>query len=248
MKPTIEICCGSFYDAKQAFLGGAQRVELCSALYLGGLTPSLGALRLTKEHTSLEIVAMSRPRAAGFYYQEEDFEALCQDTVLLLQNGADGVVFGCLTQAGEIHPEQTARVVELIHSHGGEAVFHRAFDCTNNLSVSAELLISLGIDRVLTSGGKKSALDGASILRELNARFGDRLQILAGGGVKAENAPALLKATGVTQLHSSCKAWLPDPTTQGQTVSYAYAPPPLEGSYEVVSAKRVAALVQAMRG
>ena len=96
MERMIEICCGSYYDAMQAYLGGAKRVELNSGLHLGGLTPSVGALKLTKKNTDLKVICMIRTRGAGFHYLPEDFETLLEDCRVLMEYGADGIVFGCL--------------------------------------------------------------------------------------------------------------------------------------------------------
>ena len=107
MEKVAEICCGGYEDALAAYHGGAKRIELNSALYLGGLTPSLGTLILTKKNTDLKVIAMVRPRGAGFCYSAADFEVMKADAELLLQNGADGIAFGCLNENGEIEENQT---------------------------------------------------------------------------------------------------------------------------------------------
>lgn len=239
----VEICCGSYYDGLQAEAGGAKRIELNSALHLGGLTPSLAELILLKQNTSLNVITMVRPRGAGFCYHSQDFEVMYADCELLLKHGADGAAFGCLQENGTIHEEQTKKLLDLIKSYKKEAVFHRAFDCVPDAGEAIERLIMLGVDRILTSGLQEKALDGAELIADLQKRYGTQIEILAGSGVNHNNAAALLKQTGVKQIHSSCKAWLPDPTTSGSNVTYAYA---LAASktddlnrYEVVSADLV---------
>lgn len=109
----VEVCCGGFYDARQAYLGGADRIELNSALHLGGLTPTVGSLILTKRNTNLKVVTMVRPRAGGFCYSDEDFEVMIMDTLFMLENGADGIAFGCLTEDGEIDVEKSKKIIHM---------------------------------------------------------------------------------------------------------------------------------------
>ncbi|MCI8602343.1 MAG: copper homeostasis protein CutC [Oscillospiraceae bacterium] len=246
MEKLLEICCGSFDDACAASAGGASRIELNSALFLGGLTPSLGTLAAVKAHLSLKVVAMVRPRGAGFCYTPGEMEVMEADGRLLMQNGADGLVFGFLDEGFEVDAEKTRRFAELAHAFGGEAVFHRAFDCVKDPDKAVETLISLGVDRVLTSGLADTAPEGAELLAALQRRYGGQIELLAGSGVTPENAPALMEKTGIMQLHSSCKDWRRDPTTAGEQVSYSYAPPPHGLDYEAVSAEKVRALRAAM--
>ncbi len=244
-KVVVEICCGSYEDALAAYRGGAKRIELNSALYLGGLTPSLGTLRLTKQNTDLKVIAMVRPRAAGFCYSDADFEVMKADAELLLDNGADGIAFGCLNKDGEIAEDQVREIMAIIKRYRGEAVFHRAFDCVADSYKAIKKLIDIGIDRILTSGGREKAVDGIELLGKLQMAYGERIQLLAGGGINAENVKELMEQTGICQVHSSCRRWIPDPTTEGEQVSYAYAEHPHRGSYEAVDEKLVKKLMDA---
>ncbi|MEG1474378.1 MAG: copper homeostasis protein CutC [Longicatena sp.] len=239
----IEICCGSYYDCLQADLGGAKRVELNSSLYMGGLTPSLGSLLLTKENTSLQVITMVRPRGAGFCYDDDDFTSMLVDAELMLVNGADGIAFGCLDAEGNIALEQTREMVELIHKYHKEAVFHRAYDCVKDPYQAMDSLISLGVERVLTSGLEPKAMDGKDLIKELQERYGNKIEILAGSGMNASNVNELMDYTHISQVHSSCKDWLRDPTTNIAKVNYAYAPTPHESDYDVVSKKLVEELM-----
>ncbi len=246
MEKVVEICCGSYEDALAAFRGGAKRIELNSALYLGGLTPSLGTLVLTKKYTDLKVITMVRPRSAGFCHSDADFAVMKADTELLMKNGADGIAFGCLDQDGRIQEEQVRQIVEIIDAYKGESVFHRAFDCVEDQYGAMEQLIGMGVCRVLTSGGRAKAMDGAARIADLQKQYGERIQILAGSGVNAENARELMEKTGIWQVHSSCKGWLCDPTTQGPDVSYSYTKHPDKNAYEVVDEALVKRLVDAI--
>ncbi len=246
MKKTVEICCGSYYDAKQAALGGAGRIELNSALMLGGLTPTLATLKMVKEELPLKVIAMVRPRGAGFCYSREDFQVMKAEARALLEHGADGIAFGCLKADATLDEEQTRAMLEIIREMGKEAVFHRAFDCTPDPYVTMERLIALGVDRVLTSGLKPKAIDGWELLKELQHRYGSRIEILAGSGVNVSNARTIMERTGVTQVHSSCKDWKTDPTTVGGQVSYSMASGELERCYDVVSAELVRKLLESI--
>lgn len=246
MEKVAEICCGGYEDALAAYHGGAKRIELNSALYLGGLTPSLGTLILTKKNTDLKVIAMVRPRGAGFCYSAADFEVMKADAELLLQNGADGIAFGCLNENGEIEENQTREMTGIIKKYHGEAVFHRAFDCVQDPCKAIEILIDIGIDRILTSGGQEKAVDGIELLAKLQKEYGERIELLAGSGMNAGNAAELMERTGIRQVHSSCRGWLPDPTTEGPQVSYAYAEPPHRKDYEAVDKNLVKKLVDAL--
>ncbi len=246
MEKIVEICCGSYEDALAAYHGGAKRIELNSALYLGGLTPSLGTLLLTKDNTDLKVIAMVRPRGAGFCYSDADFRVMKADARLLLENGADGIAFGCLTENGELDESRTREMTAVIKKHQGEAVFHRAFDCVQNPYQTIEKLIEIGIDRVLTSGGEEKAMNGIELLAGLQEMYGDKIELLAGSGINAENAKELMERTGIRQVHSSCRGWLTDRTTEGPKVSYAYAEAPHKKDYEAVNEKLVKKLVDAL--
>ena len=150
MKYTLEICAGSYYDALEACKGQADRIELNSALHLGGLTPSLASLILTKTSTDLKVICMVRPRGGGFCYGEADTQTMYADAKLLLENGADGIAFGFLNEDYTIDIPKTEHMVSIIKQYNKEAVFHRAFDCTDDPYSSIETLIKLKIDRVLT--------------------------------------------------------------------------------------------------
>lgn len=243
----VEICCGSYEDALAAWNGGAERIELNSALYLGGLTPTVGSLCLTKANTGLKVISMVRPRGAGFCYTEIETEQMFADARILMEQGSDGLAFGFLTEDGRIHSEKTSRMIQLIHAYQGEAVLHRAFDCVEEPYEAIEELIRLGADRILTSGLKETAVHGVPLLKELQERYGSQIQLLAGSGVNSKNAKALMEETGITQIHSSCRDWKEDKTTFGPSVNYCFAPAPHESAYDAVSEILVRKLVECAR-
>lgn len=247
MEKIIEVCCGSYYDCLQAEAGGATRVELNTALHLGGLTPSVGSLVLTKKHTNLKVIAMVRPRGGGFCYHDEDFETMLLDVETMLHYGADGIAFGCLDQNGNIHVEQTKKIIDMIKEKGKEVVFHRAFDCVSDPIQAIETLIHLGVDRILTSGLQPKAMQGKDMIKKLQEAYGDKIELLAGSGMNSENAREMIEYAGISQVHSSCKAWLFDPTTTTNNVSYSFASGEHENDYDVVSADAVSKLVKAVK-
>lgn len=248
MKTTVEICTGSYADCMAAFHGGAERVELNSALSVGGLTASVAVLRRVKKETTLKVICMVRPRAGGFCYDEAETKIMMEEARLLLENGADGIAFGFLHADGTVHRERTLQMSELIHSSGKEAVFHRAFDVTKDPFQAMEVLLSCKIDRLLTSGQRAKAMQGAELIAQLQDRFGDRIEILAGSGVNAQNAGELLARTGIRQVHSSCKGYRLDPTTASEHVSYAYLDDAHAMEYDVVEETLVRALIDALIG
>lgn len=208
----LEICCGSAEDAIEAASGGADRVELCSALFLGGLTPSLGSLLHAKQHAQIPVMAMNRPREAGFCYSATEFAVMERDADLLLEHGADGIVFGILNDDGTVDIERTRAFRNRIGS--GQAVFHRAFDVTPDPFRALDELIDLGITRVLTSGQKNGAPQGAALIKRLIDHAQGRIEVLPGAGIGLDNVRELVAVTGCTQIHMTAFAERHDTSTQ----------------------------------
>lgn len=201
-KITVEVCCGSVEDCIVAQKCKADRIELNYALELDGLTPSIATLRRAKELVNIPIYCMVRPRGFGFYYSEEHFQVMKMEAKDLLENGADGIVFGFLDEKGEIDQKRTMEMVQMIHPK--KAIFHKAIDYTKDLFASIEQLIECGVDRVLTSG--QGSTPNIQILRELQERYGNQIEILIGGGVREHNVEEIIKKTGVCQIHTSAKS------------------------------------------
>ena len=197
----MEICCGTASDASIAVQHGADRIELNSALELGGLTPSVGCMTATRSIVSVPVLAMIRPRAGDFCYDEIDWKTAAADAKALIQNGADGLVFGFLAQDRQIDVDRTKAMLEL--AEGRDCVFHRAFDYTPDWKKAIDTLINLGIRRVLTSGQRSCAAEGADRLAEMVSYAGAAIEILPGGGIRPDNVQSILRTTGCRQVHLS---------------------------------------------
>ncbi|MEG0841960.1 MAG: copper homeostasis protein CutC [Erysipelotrichaceae bacterium] len=222
MNNIVEICCGSYEDVIIAYKAKANRIELNSALALGGLTPSFATLIESKKSVDIPIICMVRNRGAGFNYSQSEKAIMMKDATCLLEQGADGIAFGFLNEDKTIDKEATKAMCNLIHHYHGQAVFHRAFDCAFDLKQACQDLIDCQVDRVLTSGGKVNASQGIEMINELQITFGNQIEFVAGCGVNEMNALTIIKKTGIHQVHSSCKGWLKDITTKGKEVSYAF--------------------------
>lgn len=235
MGKIAEICCGSYYDAKQAYLAGAQRVELSCGLSVGGLTPTLSTVEAVKEEFKLNVAAIVRPRGAGFTYGDEDFYIMKRECKTLAEGGADGIVFGCLTAKKTLDREKCGALLEITKKYNRDAVFHRAFDCCEDPYKMTEELIELGFDRILTSGLKERTVDGLELLADLQRLYGDKIAFITAGHITSENVKQILDATGIRQAHSSCKTYVPDPSTMGENVSYAFLSQPYSDCFCAVS-------------
>ena len=207
----FEVCVDSAEGAAAAEQGGAQRVELCSDLVEGGVTPSLGLIRVTRRLISIGLHVLIRPRGGDFVYSEGEYEVMCADILAAREAGADGVVIGLLLPDGRIDGQRVGALVELAHPMS--VTFHRAIDMSRDSSEALDDLILLGVERVLTSGRKPTALAGADCIARLVQQAAHRAVILAGGGVTAETLPVLLASTGVSEVHFSARSILPSPMT-----------------------------------
>ena len=238
----VEVCAGGLEDCLLAQAAGADRLELNSALFLGGLTPSIGVLDCAlKAGVTIPIIAMVRPRGGGFCYSPAELEVIFEDARQLLQHGAAGLAFGFLTTEGQIDFGLTERMVRLCQLYRAQSVFHRAFDCADHPIENARQLARIGCTRILTSGQASTALAGIECLQNLQAQVGDQIELCAAAGVTADNVVEILNSTGLHQVHGSFKHWQQDPTTHGRSVSYAYHP---QGDYERTDPLQLAAVIQ----
>lgn len=204
-RPLLEACCDSIRSARDAQELGAGRIELCGA-GSGGTTPSHGVIARCRHELHVPLHVMIRPHVNGFVYGSEDFEVMKDDIIAALALGADGVVFGILQNDDTVDGERVAELIRV--SRPLKVTFHRAFDCTPNASEALDTLLSLSVDYILTSGQAETALDGAAQLQALQLQAGNRLTILAGGGVRAHNVREILTRSGVREVHANAT----DPT------------------------------------
>jgi copper homeostasis protein len=195
----VEACVDSVASALAAQRGGAQRVELCAALFDGGTTPSLGMIAACKAAVSIPVVVMIRPRGGGFVYSAEESDVMRRDIVAVRDLGADGVVIGALRTGGVIDVPLVRSLVEA--ARDVPVIFHRAFDYTPDLESSLETLIDAGVKRILTGGGPSTAAEGAKELAKLVRKAGSRITVLAGGSVREENVDQLVSVSGVREVH-----------------------------------------------
>ena len=198
----LEVCLTSADEAKGAELAGADRLELNAALALDGLTPSPGVLQSVRKATSLPIIAMLRPQPGGFCLGDADFAAMQTDAEWLCEAGVAGIAVGILQTDGSIDLPRCRRLRETV-SDRAAVVFHRAFDMTPDPFVALEQLIDLGFTRVMTSGGARTALDGADVICQLIERARERIAILPAGGIAPANVRELVARTGCRQVHGS---------------------------------------------
>jgi copper homeostasis protein len=199
----VEAAVESLDDALTAVAGGADRLELCARLDLGGTTPPLALLERVAREASVPLLAMIRPRAGGFVYAPDELERMRADVASALRAGAAGVVLGALDATGRV---DVAAVASLVQAAGDAPVtFHRAVDDAPDPLAALDALIALGVARVLTSGGAPSAERGIDGLAALVRRASGRVAIVAGGGVRGHNARQIVDRTGVRELHARCE-------------------------------------------
>ena len=253
-KILFEVCCGCTEDAVQAEKGGADRIELNSALFLGGLTPSVGTVEAVKKLISIPVMCMVRPREGGFCYTDYDYDTMCRDAVAMIRAGADGIVFGFLKEDGTVDEARTADFLRVIRAENPEivTVFHRAIDVVPDVFAALDTLIELGVDRVLTSGQRASAVKGANTVKAMLAHAAGRIDILPGGGINADNVHGFVEDTGVKIVHASARSVRRDTSVCGNPEIFfgglidGKGVP--EDEYKVTDADRVQAVVNALRG
>jgi len=203
----LEICVDSVESALAAARGGAERLELCSDIAAGGISPSAGLIEYVRQRVRLDLSVLLRPRPGDFVYSDDEFEVLQSDIIQAKKLGANSVVIGLLDVYGDVDLERTRELVELARPL--KVAFHRAFDMTRDLFASLDVLIAAGVDRVLTSGGKLRAVDGAGVIRLLQEKAQDEIVIMPGGGITAANLLEIASRTGATEFHAGLKTRVP---------------------------------------
>ncbi len=202
----VEVCAESVLSAVRADRAGAFRVEFCDNMAEGGTTPSAGAILQARDMVSLKLYPIIRPRGGDFCYDASEFSVMLRDVEFCGRAGCDGVVIGILRPDGTVDMERCSELVSLAKGFGMGVTFHRAFDVSCDLRRSLEDVIGLGCERVLTSGGAATALEGAEEIRELAMQSAGRISIMAGSGVTPGNAAEIVRLTGVKELHGTFRS------------------------------------------
>ena len=195
---TVEVCIDSVESALESQRGGADRVELCDNLIEGGTTPSAGTIEVARSRIDIRLHVIVRPRGGDFLYSADEHEVMKRDVLVAKQLGADGVVFGMLTEDGAVDRDRTRELVELARPMA--VTFHRAIDVTRDPFEALDALAELGVDRVLTTGQEDVVWDGLDLIARLVEHAGDRIGVMAGGGSNL-NVKAIVERTGVEEVH-----------------------------------------------
>lgn len=203
----LEICVESVEAAIAAEAGGAQRIELCSSLNEGGLTPSIGTMRIVRSSVNIAVHAMIRPRAGDFLYSEQEFAAMREDIAAAAECGMDGIALGLLKMDGNVDVARTSELIELAHPM--EVTFHRAIDMTPDVEGALEDVIRAGANRILTSGAEPTAMQGRNQISNLIRASAGRISVMAGGGVRADNVRQIAQAAHATEYHASLRRTMP---------------------------------------
>jgi copper homeostasis protein len=200
---TVELCVGGIDDVLLAASRSIDRIELNCGMAVGGLTPTSALAAAARTIFSGQIIAMVRPREGGFVYSDAEFRLMLQEGESLLEEGIDGLAVGFLTQSNQI---DVARCAEIRRTFpNATLVFHKAFDFLPDRKNALPQLIACGFNRILTSGGAKTAIEGATELSYLQQLAGEQIEILPGGGIRADNIASLIRATGIRQIHSAAR-------------------------------------------
>ena len=247
---TLEVCIDSLASGLIAAEHGAVRVEVNSALELGGLTASIGLIETVMQEVKpigCSVIAMVRPRPGGFVYGRGELTVMQRDIEALIRAGVDGVALGVLEPSGIIDAEAMKRLIEPVLSAGREAVFHRAFDLTPSPYDALEKLFDLNITRLLTSGQAPNAAQGAALIQALIKQADGRVEVLPGSGITADNVASLVRETGCNQVHASLSRVVDD--VSGMTppaIEFASRPPKHPG-YRQADPGKVAAVIRALQ-
>ena len=199
-KILLEICLDSVESAVAAERGGADRVELCAALPEGGTTPSAGMIAAVRKKIAIGLQVMVRPRGGDFFYSQDEFSIMQRDILIAKQLGASGVVFGILNADGNVDKDRMRQLVDLARPL--KVTCHRAFDMTCDFEQALRDLIEVGVDTVLTSGGRKNAVDAMPTLKQLAQQAQGRISVMACGELSIANVKAVIAYTGVREVHA----------------------------------------------
>ena len=211
----MEVCVDSVESAISAYRGGAHRIELCSALSEGGVTPSAGLIAAVRAAVNIDVFVIIRPRGGDFVYSEHELEIMRADVHEAKTRKINGVVLGVLTSSGKVDVARTKELIELARPL--QVTFHRAFDLCADLDRALEDVVASGANRILTAGGKTNAMEGGPALARLQQNAANRITIMAGGGIRAANVRAVVAKTGVHEVHTSLSRDVDGSSPDGNT-------------------------------
>lgn len=202
---SLEVCANSVASAIAAQAGGAIRVELCDNLNQGGTTPSHGQITIARSALHIKLYTLIRPRAGDFEYSKQEFDIMLSDVRHAIERGCDGIVTGILNRDGSVDIDRCSQIVNMARQHGLGVTFHRAFDMCADHEKALEDVISCGFERILTSGGKTTSIEGAAVIRHLITQANGRIIIMPGGGISEANVADLISFTGAEEIHASLR-------------------------------------------
>jgi len=237
---TLEVCVDNVDGLAAAISGGADRIELCSALEIGGLTPSAGLLRAAAS-SPVPVVAMIRPRGGDFCFNAADMQLMLAEIDAVADAGLQGVVLGASLPDGELAPHTLDKLVRHAKDQGLRCTLHRAIDLCPDLAQAIRIAIDLGFERVLTSGGARKAPEGLDGLKRCFDAAAGRIAVMPGAGIDATNVDLLRKNLSLTDVHASCSVPLPAPSPQVAAFGFD------TGGRRQTSREKVASLKAALR-
>lgn len=202
----LEVCANTLTSALSAQEGGAVRVELCDNLGEGGTTPSYGQIKIARELLYIKLYVLIRPREGDFLYTDTEFEIMKADIQYCIDAGCDGVVIGILNADGSIDIKRCTELVKMARANGLGVTFHRAFDMCIDMNKALEEIIEMGCERILTSGGRSTAIEGANVIAHLVERAAGRIIIMPGSGVSETTVADIVHFTKATEIHSSARS------------------------------------------
>ena len=199
----LEICVDNYQSILNAENGGANRLELCSALSAEGLTPFASTVLFAQENTKCSLQTMIRYRGGDFFYDETDQQIMLEDCKKMLRLNVDGIVIGAITLDYKVDKEYLNPFIDLVKTANKQLTFHRAIDLVSDLDESISEIIDMGFDRILTSGAAANVLEGINTLQSIQEKFGHKIQIMPGGGINSSNVAKILETTKVKNIHCS---------------------------------------------
>jgi copper homeostasis protein len=241
----LEVCAGDIESVIAAANGGADRVELCSALVEGGVTPSIGFIKQALKAEGIKVHVLIRPRGGDFLYSQEEADMMVDDVIACREAGVHGVVIGALTPDGNIDIALCERLVKAAGNIN--VTFHRAFDLCANPIEALDQIIALGCNRLLTSGQAASAIAGVDMLAKLVEYANGRITILAGGGVSAENVADIITKSGTNEVHASARSTIGSKMTYRKDGVSMGAPDSDEYARKVTDANIVKNIIAAIK-